>query len=106
MLLVVLLGACAGAKKPPALPETAPGGWHLQEAKQEGSKTIGTYVGPGTVRVEMEDMGSQAVAFERAQRTRARPDMVFFDKGAYFLTVSWEKADRNALKQLLRALEK
>jgi outer membrane biogenesis lipoprotein LolB len=106
LLVVMLLGACAGAKKPPALPETAPGGWHLRETKQEQAKTIGIYDGPGTVRVEVEDMGSQAVAFERAQRTRQQPDMVFFDKGTYFVTVRWERADRDALKLFVRELEK
>jgi hypothetical protein len=106
LLAILLLGACTGAKKPPALPETTPGGWHLKEAKHEQGKTIGIYDGPGTLRVEVEDMGSQAVAFERAQRTRAQADMVFFDKDSYFVTVRWEKADRDALKLFVRELEK
>jgi hypothetical protein len=105
VLMAILLAACSAAK-PPVLPETAAGGWHLKETKHEQSKTIGIYDGPGTVRVEMEDLGSQAVAFERAQRTRAQPDMIFFDKGNYFVTVHWENADREALKQFVRDLEK
>jgi hypothetical protein len=32
--------------------------------------------------------------------------MVFFDKGTYFVTVRWERADREALKLFVRELEK
>jgi hypothetical protein len=101
---LMLLAGCSGAKVP-VLPQTTAGGWHLKETKHEQAKTIGIYEGPGTVRVEMEDLGSQAVAFERAQRTRAQPDMIFFDKGKYFVTVRWENADREALKKFVRDLE-
>ena len=38
------------------------GGWRLKDTKHEGTKTVGVYEGPGTVRVEVEDMGAQAVA--------------------------------------------
>ena len=106
MAVFVLLVACSSASKPFVLPETAPGGWRLKETKHEGVKTLGVYEGAGTVRVEVEDMGVQAVAFERAQRTRSQPDMVFFDKGSYFVIVRWEQADREALKQLVRQLQK
>jgi hypothetical protein len=105
-VMMLLLVACSNAKKPFVLPETAPGGWRLTETKHEGAKTAGVYEGAGTVRVEVEDMGAQAVAFEKAQRTRSQPDMVFFDKGSYFVIVRWEHADREALRQLVRALQK
>jgi outer membrane biogenesis lipoprotein LolB len=104
-MMALLLAGCRSANKQPVLPETAPGGWHLRETKQEQSKTIGVYEGQGSVRVEVDDTGSQAVAFERAQRTRQRADMVFFDKGVYFVTITWEKADREAVRQLIRDLE-
>jgi hypothetical protein len=42
----------------------------------------------------------------RAQRTRPQPDTVFFDKDGYFVTVRWEGVDREALRQLVRELEK
>jgi hypothetical protein len=104
--LFVLLEACASADKPLVLPETAPGGWRLAETKHEGAKMFAVYRGPGTVHVEVEDMKVQAVAFDRAQKTRPQPDTVFFDRGRYFITVRWEQADREALKQLVRALQK
>jgi hypothetical protein len=103
--LPLILSACA-RRKAPALPETAAGGWRLQETKREHSRIMGTYQGPGTVRVEIEDTGSSGTALDRAQRTRAQPDTVFFYKGDYFVTVKWEQADRDALKLLVRDLEK
>jgi len=106
LLVLVVLEACSSAKKPFPLPETTAGGWRLKETRHDGSKTAAVYEGPGIVKVEAEDMGAQAVAFERAQRTRSQPDMVFFDKGSYFVTVRWEKADREALKLLVRELQK
>ena len=104
--LLLLLQSCASANKAFVLPETAPGGWRLTQTKHEGSKTLGVYDGAGLVHVEAEDMGVQAVAFERVQRTRSQPDTIFFDKGNYFVTVRWEKADRDALRQLVRELQK
>ena len=106
LLIFVLLEACSSAHKTFSLPQTVPGGWRLAETKQEGATTLGVYTGPGTVRVEVEDLRVPAVAFEKAQRTRSQPDTVFFDKGSYFVTVRWEKADREALKLLVRELQK
>ena len=106
LLTMVLLQACSSASKPFVLPQTAPGGWRLTQTKYDGAKTLGVYEGAGVVRVEVEDTGAQAVAFERVQRARPRPDTVFFDRDRYFITVSWEQADRDALKQLVRELQK
>jgi hypothetical protein len=104
--ILLLLGGCSGAKQSFVLPQTAPGGWHLRETKTEGARTLAVYDGSGTVRVEVDDMKVPAVAFERAQKARPEPDTVFFDKDRFFVTVRWEKADREALKQLMRALQK
>ena len=106
LLLIVLLQACSSANKSFVLPQHTPGGWHLKETKHEGAKTLGVYEGPGKVSVEAEDMGVPAVAFERTQRTRSQPDTVFFDKGRYFVTVRWEQTDRDALRLLVRELQK
>jgi hypothetical protein len=106
LLVLLLLAACARRGGPPALPETAPGGWRLTETKHDGSKTFGTYAGAGTIRVEVEDTGSSGVALDRAQRTRLEPDMVFFYKNNYFVIVRWEEADRDSVKAFVRDLEK
>jgi len=103
--LVAALGGCARSKEP-VLPESAAGGWRLQETRREPKKTMGTYQGPGTVRVEVVDTGASVTAFDLAQRARPRPDTVFFYKENYFVTVKWEGADREALKLLVRDLEK
>jgi hypothetical protein len=52
------------------------------------------------------DTGASVTAFDLAQRARPRPDTVFFYKENYFVTVKWEGADREALKLLVRDLEK
>jgi hypothetical protein len=105
LLTLILLSGCARRAGQPVLPDTAAGGWRLTGSRQEGSKTLATYEGAGTVRVEVEDTGSTGVALDRVQRTRQEPDMVFFCTGDYFVIVRWEKADRAALKGLITALE-
>src|ERR1043166_9691143 len=105
LAMLAIAGGCGRRSSGPMLPETAAGGWTLQDTSRAERKTLATYRGPGTVRVEVEDMGSSVTAFDRAQRTRAEPDTVFFYKEKYFVTVKWEGADRGALKSLLRDLE-
>jgi hypothetical protein len=103
--LVAALGGCA-RHKDLMLPESAAGGWRLQETRREPKKILGTYQGPGTVRVEVVDTGAPVNAFDLAQRARPQPDTVFFYKENYFVTVKWEGADREALKLFVRDLEK
>jgi hypothetical protein len=105
LFLLLMASACSKRKQAPVLPAQAGGGWRLRESKQEGNKTSGTYDGPGILHVEIEDAGSSAAALDRAQRFRPQPDMVFFYKGDYFVTVRWEKAERDALRSFVRDLE-
>ena len=106
LAVLALYGGCARGRKEPVLPQTAAGGWRLQKARREQGRIVGTYQGPGTVRVEVVDAGSPVAAFDRAQRSRPQPDTVVFYKENYFVTVNWEQADRGALKLLVRELEK
>jgi hypothetical protein len=106
LVFLALLGACSRRGGEVALPETAAGGWRLTASRHEGTRTLGTYEGAGLAKVEVEDTGSTGVALDRVQRTRPEADMVFFCKGNYYVTVRWEKADRDALKGLVRELEK
>jgi hypothetical protein len=99
-------GGCARRSKGPLLPESAAGGWRLQDMQREQKTTTATYQGQGTVRVEVEDTGASVTAFDRAQRARPQPDSVFFYKENYFVTVKWEGADREAVKLFVRDLEK
>ncbi len=82
-----------------------PGGWQLRQNTQAGVKTIGAYGGPGSVTVEVENVGAFEVGLNRTQRMRPEANMVFFNQGTYFVTVRWERADRDALRQLIRKLQ-
>ena len=107
LIFVLLLIACGCQRRSgPVLPESTAGGWTLQDVSRTDRKIVGTYRGSGTVRVEVEDTGASVTAFDRAQRARPQPDTVVFYKGNYFVTVTWSAADRDALKSLLRDLEK
>jgi hypothetical protein len=41
-----------------------------------------------------------------AQRWRPSADTVFFSRGAYFVVVKWQAADRSALQAFVRNVEK
>ena len=41
-----------------------------------------------------------------AQRWRPSADTVFFYRGRYFVVVKWQQADRKALQEFVRELEK
>jgi hypothetical protein len=87
------------------LPQTMPGAWQLQQTTQAGAKTIGIYNGPGSVTVEVENVGSFAAGLDRTQRMRPEANLVFFNQGEYFVTIRWQQADRAALYQLIRKLQ-
>ena len=106
LLTLVPLAACT--RRTPrifSMPEVMPGGWRLQDSRREGAKTFGTYVGPGSLTVEVEDVGSFAAGLDRAQRTQPEANMVFFNKGNYFVTVRWSQADREDLLLFVKELE-
>lgn len=107
LIFALLLIACGCQQRSgPVLPQSTAGGWTLQDVSRTDRKTAGTYRGSGTVRVEVEDTGASVTAFDRAQRARPQANTVFFYKGNYFVTVTWSEADRDALRSLLRDLEK
>jgi hypothetical protein len=106
LAVVLATSGCTRRKEPLVLPSQAGGGWTLQESKHDGNKTTATYTGPGVLHVEVEDTGSSAAALDRAQRFRPQPDLVFFYKDDYFVTVRWEKAERDKLRQFMHDLEK
>jgi hypothetical protein len=64
------------------------------------------YEGAGKLTVDLYETQISGTAFEMVQHWRASPDTVFFDKGRYFVLVKWETADRKALTDLVRALQK
>lgn len=103
---MIPLLACTGrAPRAFTFPENMPGGWRLKDTRREGVRTFGTYEGPGTLTVEVEDVGSFEAGLDRAQRTRPEANMVFFNKGNYFVTVRWQQAEREALRKFVKDLE-
>lgn len=64
------------------------------------------YAGAGQLTVDLYETKVSGTAFEMTQHWRATPDSVFFDKGRYFVVVHWQQADRKALTDFVRALQK
>lgn len=64
------------------------------------------YSGAGKLTVDVYETKASGVAFEMTQHWRSSGNTVFFDKGTYFAVVKWDQADRAALREFVRALEK
>ena len=120
LLLAAALAACSRpAPRGPLLPETV-GPWRrteLRELPPSGSPAtmprqtvksihVGAYEGAGKAVATVYELKSSANALDMAQRWRPEPDMVFFNRDQYFVTVKWENADRGALRGFVQALEK
>ena len=122
LLLPLALTACrpAGERTAPALPETVAGAWRktasrdvpAAEAPEPLAKNTvrramaATYEGPGKADVTLYELNSSASALDAVQRWRAQPNTVFFYKENLFVVVKWQGADRKAIGDFVRALEK
>ncbi len=121
LLLPLALTACrpAAERAAPALPESV-GAWRKTagrgvppaEAPEPLAKSTvrraaaATYEGPGKAEVTLYELNSSASALDAVQRWRAQPNTVFFYKDNLFVVVKWEGADRKAIGDFVRALEK
>ena len=54
----------------------------------------------------MYELSSPGVGLDLVQRWRPSADTVFFYRGRYFVVVKWQQADRKALQEFVRELEK
>lgn len=122
LLLPLALTACRRADEPagPALPETVAGGWRRTASRDVppaeapeplAPKTVrratsAGYEGPGKAEVTLWELNSSASALDAVQRWRPRPNTVFFYKDNLVVVVKWEGADRQAIGDFVRALEK
>jgi hypothetical protein len=52
------------------------------------------------------ELSSPGVGLDLAQRWRPSADTVFFYRDQYFVVVKWQQADRGALQEFVRELEK
>jgi hypothetical protein len=122
MWLALALGACGGNAPLPAdlFPQTAANVWHraawrnlpVSESPDPVPRTsverlqVASYEGPGKLEARVYELSSPGVGLGLAQRWRPSADTVFFNQGRYFVVVKWQQADRKALQEFVRELEK
>ena len=120
LLFPLLFAACRKPEPPPDLfTETVAGVWHrtalgtlsASEAPDPVPRTAidrvesASYEGPGKLEARLYQLSSPGVALDLVQRWRPSADTVFFYARNYFVVVKWQDADRQALKQFVRAIE-
>ena len=64
------------------------------------------YQGPGRLEARAYELTSSSVGLDLVQRWRPSADTVFFNPGRYFVVVKWQQADRKALQDFVRELER
>jgi hypothetical protein len=119
MWLALALSACRKKSTPlDVLPETVATVWRrvpesqATEAPDPVPRTsvvrlqTAQYDGPGKLEVRVYELDSSAIALDIVQRWRPSADTVFFNQGAFLVVVKWQQADRQALHDFMRELEK
>ena len=122
MWLALALGACGRNAPLPAdfFPETVANVWHrtatrnlpVSDAPDPVPRTsverlqVAAYEGPGRLEARIYELSSPGVGLDLMQRWRPSADTVFFYRGRYFVVVKWQQADRKALEEFVRELEK
>ena len=119
--LLAAAGLGCGARRPQSdlLPETL-AGWQrtaLREAPAGDAPAIipraavrlireADYQAAGRLTARVYDLTSDAVALDLAQRWPPKADTVVFYERNYFVVVNWQQADRQALHNFVRELER
>ena len=67
---------------------------------------IASYEGPGQIETRAYELTSSAIGLDLVQRWRPSADTVFFNPGRYFVLIKWQNADRKALQDFVREIEK
>ena len=121
-VVALLLGCAACAKREPAIeafPETI-AGWKRTSLREmsateapdpvpkETVKRVlsAAYEGAGKLDARAYELTRQEIGLDIAQRWRPVPNTVFFWARSYFVVVTWQEAERKALQEFTRALEK
>ncbi len=118
-LAAALCGCGARSPQPDFLPDEL-GGWRRTAIRdippadapaavpRSAVKRIreADYQGSGRLSARVYDLTSDAVALDLAQRWPASADTVAFYAKNRFAVVTWQQADRQALKNFLRELER
>ena len=115
------LGACRRSAPPfDPFPDTVAGVWRrtalrdlpASEAPDPVPRTsvmqlrTAVYQGPGQLEARAYELSSSAVGLDLVQRWRPSADTVFFNPGRYFVVIKWRQADRKALQDFVREIER
>jgi hypothetical protein len=122
MWLALALSACGSNAPLPAdfFPETVANVWRraavrnppVSEAPDPVPRMsverlqVAAYEGPGKLEARVYELSSPGVGLALMQRWRPSADTVFFYRGRYFVVVKWQQADRKALEEFVRELQK
>ena len=121
-VLALLLGCAACAKREAAIevfPETV-AGWKRASLREmsaaeapdavpkESIRRVqgAAYEGAGKLEARAYELTRQEIGLDIAQRWRPVPNTVFFWARSYFVVVTWQEAERKALQEFTRTLEK
>jgi hypothetical protein len=64
------------------------------------------YEGAGNLQVSLYELTSSAAALDAVQRWRPAANTIFFYRDQYFVVVQYETADRKAINEFVRDLDK
>jgi hypothetical protein len=67
---------------------------------------VASYEGPGKLEARAYELSTPGAGLDVAQRWHPSADTVFFWARRYFVVVKWDEADRKALQEFTRDLEK
>ena len=119
--LALVLGGCRPAAMP--MPDVFPatvGVWHRVSVSDlaaaqapdavpaAGIELIraASYEGPGKLDARVYQLTNTAVALDVMQRWRPAGDTVVFNSDRFFVVVKWSTAERKALQEFVREVEK
>jgi hypothetical protein len=121
MAFALALSACREKPMPVVLlPETVASVWRrasltetpVSEAPDPVPRTsvkrlqVAEYEGPGKLEARVYELTSSAVGLDMVQRWRPSADTVFVNPGRFLVVVKWQQADRQALQDFVREIEK
>jgi hypothetical protein len=120
LALLVGCAACARRETPVEVFPTGAAGWNRTSLREipianapdpvpaANIRRIqsATYEGGGKLEAHAYELTGQEIGLDLAQKWRPAADTVFFWARNYFVVVKWQQADRKALQEFTRALEK
>lgn len=120
ILLTLVLSGCTRNLPPPVFPQTVAGVWKLKSSQTIAAVNApglvhrmgkrggwsAAYEGPGAVTFELYELKAPGVGLELVQNWQPAPDVVVWYTAHYFVVVKWQSPDREAVKLLIRTIQK